>query len=239
MAKRGRKPKEKKDYFGEEEEKAVIEYINAVEKSEKERIYNQKLKYPFEKMIESIIRRYHLYLPDESSGDTFNDTASFLITKLDKFKPETGKKAFSYYGTICKNHVIGRVEKYVQNLERNLSYDYVPTEIGNNIKYSDEEDRNSRIARETIDMLVERIKSMINDTTKKPLKENEIKLGKSLINLFENWDFVLSTDGSKKLNKNAILFFLRESTGLDTKGVRDNMKKFKNEFIALKKIAIS
>ena len=56
----------------------------------------------------------------------------------------------------------------------------------------------------------------------------------SLINLFENWDFVLSTDGSPKLNKSAILFFLREKTGLDTHDIRKNMKKYKAEFVKIK-----
>ena len=40
------------------------------------------------------------------------------------------------------------------------------------------------------------------------------------------------------INKNAILLFLREATGMDTKGVRDNMKKFKKEFLVIKSFVI-
>ena len=88
-------------------------------------------------------------------------------------------------------------------------------------------------------MLIEKIDKMISDPSANGLKESEVVMGKALKNLLENWDFVLSTDGSNKLNKNAILFFLRENTNFDTKGIRDNMKKFKNEFYAIKEYLVN
>lgn len=235
MAKRGRKPKEdKKVYFGQEQEDAVLMYLNSDTKEDKEYIFERYLKKPFEKMIESIIRRYGLYVPDELSGDTFNDTTSFLMTKMDKFKPDKNKKAFSYYGTVCKHYLVGRIENYTKTLERNPLYDTVSNEITNDPRYSSDYDESAKIARDSIDILVKKMTEMVENPTKYSLKENEIKVGKSLINLFENWDYVLSTDGSNKLNKNTILLFLRESTGLDQKSVRDNMKKFKKEFFSIK-----
>ena len=119
LAKRGRKPSEKiKGYFLEEQEEAVLEYLACESKEGKEKIYNEKLRAPFDKMVESIIRRYKLYIPDETSGETFTDTISFLLTKMDKFKPGNKTKAFSYYGTICKNHLIGRIETYAKGLHK-------------------------------------------------------------------------------------------------------------------------
>ena len=54
-------------------------------------------------MVESIIRRYKLYPPqDENFDETFNDTLSFLMTKIDRFNPNSGYKAYSYCGTVCK-----------------------------------------------------------------------------------------------------------------------------------------
>lgn len=238
MAKRGRKPKEsKREYFGKEEEEAVLLYLSADTREEKNKIFEEHLRYPFEKMIESIIRRYKLYVPDEESGDTFNDTTSFLMTKMDKFKPGQ-HKAYSYYGAICKNYLIGKIQNFAKTLERNPLYDTVSSEIANDLRYSCEPDRGAKIASESMEMLISRLGTMLNNPMKFSLKENEIKVGTALKNLLENWDYVLTTDGSNKLNKNAILFFLRESTGLDTKGVRDNMRKFKNEFYAIKDIVI-
>lgn len=237
MAKRGRKPKNK-NYFGEEQELAVLEYLETENAELKNFIYNEKLKPAFEKMIESIIRRYDLYVPEETFDETFSDTLSFLITKAEKFDTGRNKKAYSYYGNICKNYLIGRNLAYQKKTFRNPSYDLLDEEFTNNIKYINQVDKNERVAVEVVDTLIKRLNEMITSNTY-TLKESERKLAKALINLLENWDYVLSTDASKKLNKNAVLFFLREETGLDTKGVRDNLKKFKKEYLLIKDAVIS
>lgn len=309
MAKRGRKPsteKKKKGYFYEVQEAAVLRYLGTDDAAEKNRIYNEILRPAFDKMIESIIRRYNLYVPDETFEDTFNDTASFLLTKASKFKEtvcfykETNEtdgqfievkpdflkgdidenspqgikifkydvighdeqwgrdiysetdgkwyyykkfckkqKAYSYYGTICKNYLIGKIQNHKKLSIRNPSYDEVAEDFANSIRYSDIEDKSAQIAVETVSHLVNRLGEMVEDPQANDLKENEVKLGKALKRLLENWEYVLTTDGSNKLNKAAILLYLRENTGLDTKGIRDNMKKFKKEFLIIKDAVIN
>ena len=236
MAQRGRKPKNK-NYFGQEQEDAVLEYLTVDDVQVKNFIYNEKLKPAFEKMIESIIRRYNLYIPEESFEETFYDTLSFLITKANHFQSDKNKKAYSYYGNICKNYLIGRLQKYAKKNQRNPSYDLDDEEFTNNIKYANKID-NAKVASEIVERMIIRLNNMVNNETNQ-LKESEAKLAKALINLFENWDYVMSTDGSNKLNRNAVLFFLREETGLDTKGVRDNMKKFRKEYLMIKDYVVS
>lgn len=241
MAKRGRKPGDKTKngyYFGEREEQAVLEYLKSQDPLEKNKIYNSVLRPAFEKMAESIIRRYKLYIPDEDFLDTYHDTLSFLITKMDKFDPDSGKRAYSYYGTICRNYVTGRIQSYTKSLKRNPSYDEIPCDYTNSIQYSETTDKGTDVAIDTISKLTERITEMIDSPEANDLKPNEVKLGRALVGLFNNWEYVLTTDASNKLNKNAILLHLREATGLDTKGIRDNMKKFKKEFLMIKSLVI-
>lgn len=88
MAKRGRKPKERKGYFYEKEEQAIIDYVKSDSAEEKNRIFNSILLPALTKMIESIIRRYKLFVPDEEFPQTFNDTISYLLTKINNFRPE-------------------------------------------------------------------------------------------------------------------------------------------------------
>lgn len=237
MGKRGRKPSKDNDkiYFGIEQEHAVVDYLNATTKEEKDYIFNAMLKNPFKKMIESIIRRYGLYIPDEISGDTFDDVESFLITRMDNFKPAKNRKAYSYYGTICKNHLIQRIKNMTKEAERNPSYDTLSNNLINNGKYVNGLEYGEDIASEAMNEMVELIDRMVEHPDKYSLKESEIKMGKALKNVLVNWDYVLTTDGSNKLNKNAILLFLRETTGFDTKGIRDNMKKYKREYWNIKK----
>jgi hypothetical protein len=183
-------------------------------------------------MIESIIRRYKLFVPDEEYEDTFCDTMSFLMTKLDKFKPGE-YKAYSYYGTICKNYLIGKIQTFNKIQERNPLYKQVGGGF-NNLKYSDYNDTTNEIASESIKNISKKIREMLDEKDVIPLKESEVALGEALLNLFENWDYILTTNGSPKLNKSLILLFLKDSTGLDAKGIRDNIKKFKIEYLLIK-----
>ena len=88
MAKRGRKPKEKKGYFYETEEQAIVQYLNETDIDEKNKLFNTVLYPALTKMIESIIRRYKLFVPDEDFDQNFNDTISYLLTKINHFKPQ-------------------------------------------------------------------------------------------------------------------------------------------------------
>ena len=94
-------------------------------------------------MIESIIRRYNLYPPDEEFQETFDDTISFLMTKLSCFDPSTNYKAYSYCGTICKNYLIYKINQFSKNQKRNISYDNpfetVQNDITDSISYSYDE----------------------------------------------------------------------------------------------------
>ena len=244
MGKRGRKPS--KDsvtiYFGDIQENAVRDFLVSTDKGEKNEIYLKTLKPAFEKMVESIIRRYNLYIPNEESGETFNDTLSFLVSKAEKYSPEKGTKAYSYFGTICKNYLIGRNKKIKLDQIKYENYDTINTlseQLGNDIRYSNIPDKNSIIAKQAVSKLIERINIMVEHPDEYCLKETEIELGKALVILFDNWDYVLTTQGSDKLNKSAILLFLKERTGLNAKGIRDNMKKFKKEFLLIKNDLIS
>ncbi len=57
LKKKGRKPKQA-NYFDVREEQAVIRFLQAETFDEKNKIYNEFLRKPLDKMISSIIRRY-------------------------------------------------------------------------------------------------------------------------------------------------------------------------------------
>ena len=240
MAKRGRKPgKVKKGYWHEEEETAFVEYLNAETKEEKDVIFNEKLLPAFTKMTESIIRRYNLYPPDECFQETFDDTMSFLMTKIENFKPDSGYKSYSYCGTIIKNYLIYKINQFAKNQKRNTSYDSYNTEeltdITDALRYSYNSDSN-RISflTELMNKTAEEISVTIKEPVKNKLTENQIKVGKALIELLTNWDELFAQMGSDKFNKSSILMFLKETTLLNTKEIRDSMKIYKVSYYLLK-----
>ena len=227
--------KVKKDnYFDVREEEAVKRYLVAETKEEKEEIYNNFLRDPLNKMIESIIRRYKLYRKDMEYSDNHMDTHSFLITKIDKFKPAKNKKAYSYFGTICKNYLMGQIQKDQKDTNRKISYEDISSALENRpdmIYYMEFETID---AEKIIDLFKIELKNYITDKT---LNENEYKLGIALIDLFDNYGNIFIGNDNNKFNKNIVLLSLREMTNMNTKEIRIYLKKYKVLYLdTLKKI---
>jgi lipopolysaccharide export LptBFGC system permease protein LptF len=189
-------------------------------------------------MIESIIRRYKLYRKGETFEDLHSDTLSFLMTKAHKFENGRGKKAYSYYGTICKHYILGLLIKDEKHIKQITSYDDISEEIEQreDLTYVIDEDRVSM--EEFIKKLVDNIETELDDEyqpPKKKLNTNERKVGDALIEILNNWESVFqSMNGGSKYNKNSVLETMRNYTGLSTKDIRIAMKRYKEMYDLLK-----
>ena len=220
----GRKPLTKQ-YFGPPQEEAVRVFLTATTWDEKNKVYNTFLRDPLTKMIDSIIRRYKLYRPNMEFRDIHVDTLSFLVTKMEKFKPAKGKKAYSYFGTICKNYLMGQIMKDNRDRNRKISYEDISYSLEQNEKFSytifdgDVEVETVMVA------LVEELKKF---TSESRLNVNEEKIGYCLIDVFENYESIFIAGKGNKFNKNIILYQLREMSGLTTKEIRSALKPFKS-----------
>jgi len=209
------------NYFDVREEQAVVDYITAETKKEKEVIYNSLLKDPLNKMIDSIIRRYKLYRKDMSYEDIHSDTHSFLMTKVDKFKPDKNKKAYSYFGTICKNYLMGQIQKDQKDSNRKISYEDISSTLeqrSDMVYYLEFEGTD---AEKVIEIFLGDLKNHLKTTT---MNDCERKLGNALIELFDNYSNIFIGNNNNKFNKNIILFELREMTNLTTKEIRNYLK---------------
>ena len=233
----GTKKRARRGYFYEREEQAVTDYLASQDAEEKNKIFIEILEPAFTKMVESIIRRYKLFIPDEEFEETFNDTMSFLLSKLDTFNPDRGYKAYSYCGTICKNYLIAKTKQYAKKMARDISFDDYIKDLSGDEKIFRKEDEFKDEAPNIIKNLVQDIKKTVaEDDT---LTENERKVGNALIEVFENWTCILDEDGSNKLNKSSFLLYVRETTLLDTPEIRKGMKRFKNLYKAAKSMALA
>ena len=227
--KKGRKPTSN-NYFDEREENAVRLFLASDDAYERNKIYNDFLRGPLDKMISSIIRRYKLYRKDMDYEEIHNDTHSFLMTKIEKFKPSKEKKAYSYFGTICKNYLMGQIMKDQKEMNRKISYEDISSDLSNRkeMSYSiDNDDLSSEIV---IKKFLEKLKSNLDDLDG---NEHEHKLGSAIYDLFENYTSIFPDTNNNKFNKNIILFELREMTNLSTKEIRNSIKKYKKLYFDL------
>lgn len=227
--KKGRKPTTN-NYFDEREETAVKLFLVAETYEEKNKIYNEFLREPLDKMISSIIRRYKLYRKDMNYEEIHVDTHSFLMTKIDKFKPSKEKKAYSYFGTICKNYLMGQIMKDQKEMNRKISYEDISSDLSNRPDFSytiDQDDVNSEII---IKKFLERLRVNLEESNE---NDQEQKLGSAIYDLFENYNLIFPDSNNNKFNKNIILFELREMTNLSTKEIRTSIKKYKKMYFDL------
>jgi len=248
---RGRKPKTK-PYFGQEQEQAVREFLSLgglVEDEntqdgyrwtgstedvvKREKIYREYLRAPLNKMVESIIRKYKLYPKSLTYEDAHSDALSFLMIKFHKFKPDKNKKSYSYYGTVCKHYLLGKLIKEDKKMKSILPYEDYSTSIEN------DEDKSYTIDEDDLDLTI--FIKKISDTIKeemedKILTENEFKVGSSLVRILDEWDNIFSDESgkNKKYNKNLILLYMRNMTSLTTKDIRNAMKRYKVIYQVLK-----
>ena len=227
--KRGRKTVNV-NYFDVREETAVRYFLLAETSEEKNKIYNEFLRGPLDKMISSIIRRYKLYRKDMDFTEIHCDTHSFLMTKVDKFKPAKEKKAYSYFGTICKNYLMGQIIKDQKETNRKVSYEDMSESIEQrpDMVYHIDEDQI-----DTTIIINEYLRELRDFIDNENLSDNERKLGYALIDLFDNYESIFSGADNNKFNKNVILLSLREMTNLSTKEIRSSMKRFKKLYILI------
>jgi len=232
--KRGRKATQV-NYFDVAEEAAVREYLLATTFEEKNKIYNEFLRGPLDKMISSIIRRYKLYRKDMDFTDIHTDTHSFLMTKVDKFKPDKNKKAYSYFGTICKNYLMGQIIKDQKETNRKVSYEDISSHLETrpDMVYYLEYEKTDADA--VIQGFLKELRNTLEDES---LSSNEKKLGIALLELFENYKTIFIGSDNNKFNKNIILLSIREMTNLSTKEIRSAMKKYKKLYYVVSKSMI-
>ena len=254
--KRGRKPK-KKPYFGPEEEEAVKKYLElgtiikdpntqdgyrwtgtTHEDIQRNKIYLKQLKAPLDKMVESIIRRYKLYSKTMEFEDLHADTLGFLHIKFHKFKPAKNKKSYSYYGTVVKHYLLGKLIKEDKKMKQNLNFDDVAPAV------EEKDELTYRIDDYGIDLnvLIEGIsKAIKKEMGERVLNENEVKVGNALTSILDDWEVLFDDDnvpGGNKFNKNLILYYMREMTSLNTKDIRNAMKRYKIIYNILKEESI-
>ena len=92
-------------YFHQGTEDAIIRHNKETRPHMRERIYNEHIRTPFEKLAENIIHTFKFYYFDDPSEDVKHEVVSFLSMNMHKFTEGKGK-AFSYVSIVAKHYLI-------------------------------------------------------------------------------------------------------------------------------------
>ena len=150
----------------------------------------------------------------------------WLTTILDKYDPNKGSKAFSYFSVITKNWFIHKVKKNAKRARTEVLYDELPKDIESERLVTTNQYHNQREEKEFwMSLWVE-----IDNWDTGNLKENEKKVLEAVKILLNSID-----EDEMIYNKKAIYLYLRELTGLNTKQVVNNLNKLRIRYRIFKK----
>lgn len=100
---------------------AIVRYNQSDDADERSRIYQKEIQPAFEKLVEFIINTFrYYYIGDLTMKQAQQEVVAFLVEKLERFKPESGK-AFSYYSLVAKRFCIQRNKTNYKKMITGLS----------------------------------------------------------------------------------------------------------------------
>tara|TARA_R100001082_G_scaffold93174_1_gene59944 strand:+ start:1415 stop:2095 length:681 start_codon:yes stop_codon:yes gene_type:complete len=217
--------KKKNLYFTKDHENAIVQYSRTDDIKVRTELYIQWIEPAFSEMVNKIIYTYRFTnLPNI---EVLRDECKiWLTTILDKYDPNKGSKAFSYFSVITKNWFIHKVRKTNQSNKREVQLDQISkTSDISNITVENEYHQ-KREEMEFWRSLWEEINLWEKNINMKP---NEQKVYEAIKILLD------SPDTIEIYNKKAIYLYIREITGLNTKQVVNNLNKMRVRYRVFKK----
>jgi hypothetical protein len=104
MIKQQRK-KKSKIYFGSPAQDAIVEYNNCDNPEIRSKIYEDRIRYAFEKLAENVLNTFKFSYFDDSKDDIKKEVVSVLLEKIHMYQSDKGR-AFSYFTKIARNYLI-------------------------------------------------------------------------------------------------------------------------------------
>lgn len=218
----GRK-KSDTNYFTQDTEDAIVAYNNSKDVTFRQKIFTDRIYYPFYKLVENIIHTFRFYYTDvEDLEDLKHEVISLLVEeKIHMFDSTRGAKAYSYFGTIVKRHLINYNNKNYKRLKS-----LAPVEDFTGTYDLDTADVRpySFTLRQIFDIYIEKTYDKLDDLFP---KEADRKVADAILILFKKrYDLDI-------FKKKALYIYIREMTGTETPYLTKVINVLKTEFYQL------
>ncbi len=217
MTRRAKKSK-KNHYFTKVTEDAIVKYASTEDTTLRTKLYIEHIQPAFDELVNKIVFTYKFTnLPNIAS--LRDECKIWLTTILDKFNPDNGSKAFSYFSVVTKNWFTHKAKKQATKNRREVNYDTMTHEV--DVVMSERNNQETeKEEREFWKLLLGELDGWKEVAT----KENERKVLEAVELLMKNIDNI------EIFNKKAIYLYLREITGLNTKQIVTNLNKMRAKY---------
>ena len=214
-----RRKSNKRMYFTQVHEDAILKYAASNCRKEKTQLYVTLIQPAFSEMVDKIVFTYKFTtLPN--IDELRDDCKIWLTTILGKYDVTKKSKAFSYFSVITKNWFIHKVKQRAKRAKREVDYDDALKELTfEQIVYYDkhEQEREKREFWEHLELEMDGWGT--ND-----MNDNERKVYEAIRILLN------SVEEIEIFNKKAIYLYLREITGMNTKQIVTQLNKFRKKY---------
>jgi hypothetical protein len=202
-----RKKAKSRMYFTQITENAIIRYNNSEDSFLRNKIYNEHIAYPFDKLAENIIHTFKFYYFDVPSEQVKHEVVSFLVMNMHKFKEGKGK-AFSYFSIVAKNYLI---------LNNNNNYKKMKSHRGLDIlDFKRNLSSESQVVddKETYEVFTEMMLDYWENNLPNIFKrQKDILVADAVLELFRR------SQNMENFNKKALYVLIREMTGSNTQHI--------------------
>jgi len=204
MAKK-RRPKSK-NYFTHDTELAIVRYNNEPDPEVRSKIYENEIHYPFFKQTENIIHTFKFYYTEVDEIEHLqHEVITFLLSKMHLFDPAKGAKAYSYFGTICKNYlIVSNTKNYKKRIDK---ADVIEAEENEKFSYHIDDNPAKDELSEFIDLFVEYVEERIYELFP---KKNDAEVADAILEIFRKRSDI------DVFNKKALYIYIREMVDVKT-----------------------
>ena len=212
-----KKKKPKNYYFDQVVENAIIRYNNTDDARLKNIIYNDHIKFAFDKLAENIIHTFKFYYFDVSSIQVKHEVVSFLVLNMHKFKEGKGK-AFSYFSIVAKNYLILHNNKNYKNYKIHDKMEVL--DYSTNIRENQDNFEVASFNQEYVDQMLNYWEENLPNIFR---RQKDILVADAVLEMFRRRDNI------ENFNKKALYILIREMTGSKTQHITrivNVMKKY-------------
>lgn len=212
------KKKKKNIYFSQETEDAIIEYNNTEDMHIRNKIYEEKIRYAFEKLAENILNTFKFSYFECSHEEVQMEVVSNLVSNVHKFKEGKGK-AFSYFSIVAKNFLILYNNGNYRKFKRHTSVDDSEKIFEHKeLTYFPNEAEHKSELSEFMKLMVDFWDNNLEKTFK---KKSDIEIASAVIEIFRR------SNSIENFNKKALYLYIREMTNCKTQSITKVIGKMK------------
>ncbi len=215
-----KKPRKKKSkmYFGKPAQDAIVRYNKTDNYQIKNRIYEEHINQPFNKLAENIIHTFKFYYFDVPLDEVKNEVVAFMVMQLPKYIEEKGK-AFSYFSIVAKNWLILHNTNNYKKMKTHTGVETL--DYGRNLKTETEEVANKEMFSDLVDQMLEFWENNLHNYFR---RKKDLDIAFAVLELFRKRQFI------ENFNKKALYIMIREMTGANTQLITRIVNQMKTQY---------